>query len=167
MSLFTTIIDLQQQSALLRPRSHGVIEVVAGQLVSITLRPWPKVVSLAEARLGGELYHRWWRGDRCRLYFNQTRSFPNFLVLKYTLTGAGTSWKTFSTALGVLDQIAAIKRSDAILCEASNPRISDRLLRRMGWESHCPNSRRRNFIKRFTWPRPRFDVEITADAVLA
>ncbi len=144
-----TITDLDTQSDLLHRRSHGVIEVAGGRLVHVRLRPWPRIVSLAEARIGGELYHRFWPGDRCWLYFNQSRAFPSFLVLKYTVTAAGTSWKSFCRALAVLDRIAEIKGSDAILCEASNRRISDRLLARMGWGPHCPGSRRRHFIKRF------------------
>lgn len=147
------VTDLDRQAHLLRPRAHGVIEMSQRQLVSIALRPWPRVVSLAEARLAGRLYHGYWPGDRCRMYFNQPRAFPNFLVLKYTVSAAQTSWGTFYAALCVLDRIAEIKGSDALLCEASNLRISDRLFRRYGWEPHCPNSRRRHYIKRFDWPR--------------
>jgi hypothetical protein len=162
MSSFSTITDLSTQAELLHRRSHGVIEVAGGRLVGVRLRPWPRIVSLAEARIGGALYHRLWRGDRCRLYFNQTRAFPNYLILKYTVTASGTSWKTFFRALDALDRIAAIKGSDAILCEASNQRISDRLLARMGWEPHCPGSRRRHFIKRFgpSLQRDRIDDSI-------
>ena len=54
-----------------------------------------------------------------------------------------------SFALLVLDEIAKLKRTDAIVCEVSNWRISDRLLTRWGWESHLGESRRRHFIKRF------------------
>lgn len=167
MALVTRILDLDRESAALRRRGHGVINVAAGRLVSVTLRPWPKFVSLAEARIGGELFHRFWPGDQCWIYFNQPRAFPNFLVLKYTLTAADTSWETFAQALRTLDRIAAIKRSDALLCEASNHRISTRLLRRLGWEAHCPNSRRRNFIKRFSWPRPKYDAGLLTDLQLA
>jgi hypothetical protein len=48
-----------------------------------------------------------------------------------------------------LDRIAELKRTDAILCDAANTRLSDRLLRRFGWEPHKPERWRRNFIKRF------------------
>ena len=48
-----------------------------------------------------------------------------------------------------LDRIAELKRTDAILCDAANLRISDRLLARFGWESHAPGRWSRNFIKRF------------------
>jgi hypothetical protein len=48
-----------------------------------------------------------------------------------------------------LDEIARIKGIDALVCEAWNLRLSDRLLRRCGWERHVLHSRRRHFIKRF------------------
>lgn len=150
MLLPVTITDLDAQADRLLPRAHGVIEVTGGRLLRVRLRPWPRIVSLAETRIAGRLYHRHWPGDHCRLYFNQPRSFPNFLVLKYAVTSAGTSWRTFHRALEALDHIARIKRSDALLCEASNRRISDRLLARLGWVPHCPG-RRRHFIKRFEY----------------
>jgi hypothetical protein len=56
---------------------------------------------------------------------------------------------TFRGALDVLDAIARIKRSDAILCDACNGRISDRLFARWGWVPHTSDRRHRNFIKRF------------------
>jgi hypothetical protein len=49
----------------------------------------------------------------------------------------------------VLDEIARIKRSDAILAHVSNPQISDRLMWRWGWERHLVQSSKRQFIKRF------------------
>jgi hypothetical protein len=45
--------------------------------------------------------------------------------------------------------LAELKGTDAILCDAANTRLSDRLLVRLGWAAHKPQRRRRNFIKRF------------------
>jgi hypothetical protein len=61
----------------------------------------------------------------------------------------------------VLDEIARIKQTDAIVCDVRNARISDRLLRRWGWESHVPQSRRRHFIKRFYGEYPDTRSELT------
>jgi hypothetical protein len=49
----------------------------------------------------------------------------------------------------MLDEIARIKGAHAIVCHVTNGRISDRLLRRWGWEAHCLNWKGRHFIKRF------------------
>jgi hypothetical protein len=73
----------------------------------------------------------------------------NYLSLAYVNTSWATPYRTFLTALRVLDEVAAIKQSDAILCEVSNSRISDRLLRRLGWAAHLEESSRRHWIKRF------------------
>ena len=77
------------------------------------------------------------------------RSAPNFLALKYVLSSRDTTLATFRLSLTVLDQIAAIKRSDAIVADVTNLRISDRLLRRWGWEPHLTGDWRRHWIKRF------------------
>jgi hypothetical protein len=90
------------------------------------------------------------------LYYNQPWKLPTFLTLKYLVSSCGTTFKTVRRALLVLDEIARIKQTDAIVCEASNLRISDRALNRFGWERHLPNSRHRHFIKRFYGEYPSF-----------
>ncbi|MGC4004762.1 MAG: hypothetical protein QM811_17260 [Pirellulales bacterium] len=69
----------------------------------------------------------------------------------------GTRAKTCFAVLDALDAIARLKRSDAIVCEAANFRLSDRMLRRHGWERHTTSRYRRNYIKRFygEYPQPR------------
>jgi hypothetical protein len=51
--------------------------------------------------------------------------------------------------LTALDDVAELKKSDALLCDAANTRISDRLIRRFGWQPHKPQRWHRNYIKRF------------------
>ncbi len=87
--------------------------------------------------------------DRCLLYFNQPLGHQKFLVLKYVLTSRGSSYRTFHQAITTLDRIAQIKQSDAIVTEVYNQRLSDRLMRRLGWEPHCPERRGHHYIKRF------------------
>jgi hypothetical protein len=73
----------------------------------------------------------------------------NFLALKYIVTTFGTSFRTFRAALAALDMIAEIKQIDAIVCDAANVRLSDRVMARLGWEPHKPQRWHRNFIRRF------------------
>jgi hypothetical protein len=79
---------------------------------------------------------------------------PQFLALKYVVSTSGTCCRTVRSALGVLDAIAALKHADAIVCDAANGRLSDRLLQRFGWEPHKPRRWHRNYIRRFygTYP---------------
>ena len=156
MALFETIVDLKTGADVLRRRRYGVIEVAHERLLGIHLRPWPKLISIPEGLWLGGRYHRRHAENRCLLYYNQPVAHSNFLALKYVRSGRGTTLATFRATLTVLDEIARIKRSDASLTDVSNLRISDRLLKRWGWEAHCPSLWHRHFIKRYygTYPNP-------------
>lgn len=143
------VIDMDAGQARIRARRYGVIETTGGELRAIHLRPWPKLVSLRELWPLGPRYHRGGAADRCLLYYNQPRRMPNFLALKYVISTSGTSYRTFRAALKVLDQVAALKQIDAIVCDAANVRLSDRLMARFGWEPHKPQCWHRNYIRRF------------------
>lgn len=144
-----TDFDASVARAALGRGRYGVIETAGGQVVAIHLRPWPKLLSWPEIWPTRGRYHAHGDADRCLLYYNQPRGHANFLALKYIVSTAGTSYATFRAALTELDRIAQLKRSDALLCDAANARLSDRLLARFGWEPHAPARWRRNFIKRF------------------
>ncbi len=156
MPLFESVRDLQQDAEVLRRRAYGVIFVEDERLHEIRLRPWPKIISVAEMSVWGRGFHQRATGNRCWLYYNQPRGHRNFLALKYIVSSRHATFRTFRSSLIVLDEIARIKGTDAIVCEVSNLRISERLLKRWGWQSHVPHSRRRHFIKRFygTYPAP-------------
>ena len=156
-----TIRDLDAGRDLLRARSHGIIETVAGELRSVRLRPWPKLASLPELWPLGPRYHSRGDADRCLLYFNQPRRLPNYLALRYVVSTQGTSYRTFRAALVVLDSIAEIKQIDAIVCDAGNVRLSERLMARLGWEPHQPSHWHRNYIRRFYGVYPRRALEST------
>ena len=126
-----------------------MIEVSAGQLVAIHFRPWPKLIAWPEVWPVGTDYHARGKTDHCLLYYNQPWRCPNYLALKYVVTTVDTRYATVRAALTTLDAIAERKRVDAILCDAFNSRLSDRLLHRFGWQSHKPQRWHRNFIKRF------------------
>lgn len=149
-----TIDDFDAGRERVRARRYGVIETVHGVLRAVHLRPWPKLVSLSELWPLGSRHHSRGEPDRCLLYYNQPRRQANYLALKYVVSSEGTSYRTFRAALVVLDAIAELKRIDAIVCDAANLRISDRLLTRLGWEPHRPQRWHRNFIRRFygTYP---------------
>ena len=147
--LSKSICDWELQREELRTGRYGVIETSAGSLVAVHLRPWPKLFSWPEFWPVGKSYHGRGPCDSCLLYYNQPRGHSSFLALKYVVTTAGTPYATFRAALTALDAIAEIKQTDAILCDAFNTRLSNRFLRRLGWEPHKPQRWHRNFIKRF------------------
>jgi hypothetical protein len=142
------VTNLTTGAQLLRQGHHGVIDVRDGQLVAIRLRPWPKLVSLVGVAWA-YASHRCLPGDRMLLYYDQPRRCPNFLALKFARSARDTSLKTALLSLRLLDRIAEIKRSDAIVMDATNFRLSPRMLARFGWEPHAPSRWHRNYIKRF------------------
>jgi len=141
------ITDPQHDRERLRRWRAGRIEMRAGQLVGIGRRWLPRRASIAEVWLQSRC--RWGPTDRCRLDYHQPWGSPGFLVLDYVAAGPGTSLKTFRGALEVLDAIARQRRSLAILAHVSTSAITDRLLRRWGWEAHLPQQAGRHWIKRF------------------
>jgi hypothetical protein len=126
-----------------------MIEIAAGRLVGVHLRLWPKSPSVLGIWWHGRRRHQRAGGDRCRLYYEQPWGLASYLALKYVVSHRETTLQSLHGALQVLDEIARLKRTDAIVCEVTNQRISDRLLRRWGWERHLPESSRRHYIKRF------------------
>lgn len=155
---FEAVYDLQSDQALetLRLRRFGVIEVASGELKCVRFRPWPKEISLPEAWIAGNWSHRRAHGNRCWLYYNQPWGHTNFLALKYIVSSHGCTLNTFCLSLKVLDEIARLKRTDAIVCHVTNDRITDCYLQRLGWERHLENSSRRHFIKRFYGRYPTY-----------
>ncbi|HEY2893669.1 MAG TPA: hypothetical protein VGJ16_05640 [Pirellulales bacterium] len=137
------------QRECLRKARHARIEIVAGQLVAIHVRRWSRLVSAVEVEVFGRLRHARVPGDRCLLDYTQPRRYPNYLALRYVASQRDCTLATFHHALEVLDEVASVKQSDAILCDVGNERISDRLLARWGWQPHKPSRWHRHFIKRF------------------
>ena len=96
----------------------------------------------------GNWFHRNVPGDRLWLYYNQPRRHSKYLALKYVVSSRNTGWGSMVRALEVLDEIAAIKHTDALLCDAANLRLTPRLLARKGWQPHAKSRWHRNYIKR-------------------
>jgi hypothetical protein len=144
-----SISDFGGRRERIRARRYGVIETAAGELRAVHLRAWPKLLATPDLVPVGSRYHGRGSADCCLLYYNQPRAMPKFLALKYVVSTAGTSYQTFRAALVALDAIAELKHIDAIVCDAANMRLSDRLMNRLGWEPHKPQRWHRNFIRRF------------------
>lgn len=161
-----TIFDFDAGRERIRARRYGVIEIVGGTLRAVHLQPWPKMFSLSELWPVTLRYHARGDADRCLLYYNQPWRQRNFLALKYIVSTAGTSYRTFRAALVVLDAIAELKRTDAMVCDAANLRITDRLLARFGWEAHKPQRWHRNYIRRFYGTYPTVAVPRLPPTVL-
>jgi len=149
MLLYDSVTDLATATDIVVRRRYGVIETAEGRLRRVLYRPYPKISTELGIRFFGRLKHSLFGGNRCRLYFNQPRRCPTFLALQYVETTCDADYATFRRALTTLDEIARLKQVDALLCDASNLKLSDRFLARLGWVPHAPMPGHRNFIKRF------------------
>ena len=157
---FETIRDVKANQESIRSRPYGMIEAVEGKLSRIQLKPWPKYASLIEAHWIRAMKSKRHRKDVCRIFYNQPMGHRNFLALAYAESSLDTTRNTIFAALGVLDQIAYIKQSAAIIAEVSNKRITDRALRRAGWERYMEHKRKRHWIKRFYGEYPEATTKL-------
>ena len=150
--LFKTVKDVEADCQVLKNRAYGVIEVCDQEFEAIHMRPYPKLVSLAEVKWSNlwkkQLFAKTSK-DRVLLYYNQPILHRNFLALKYFVSDYKSTLATIAVSLSVLDYIAMVKRTDAIVTEITNDRIKDRHLQHFGWEEHQQNQRGRHWIKRF------------------
>jgi hypothetical protein len=125
----------------------GYICTEDGRLSKIVGRWWPYQGNWLQ--MLWDVRQRPLKQNRCELYYSQPWSSPGFLTLSYVRSGPQTSLSTLYVAALALDQIAKLKGCHAIVCHATNDRISDRFLARWGWQQHCPDWPGRHFIKRF------------------
>jgi hypothetical protein len=160
--LVTTITDWHAGAPLIQSARYGVIETSHAQFARVRLQAWPNLVSLPELWPVGTRFHAGGPADRCRLYYNQPRRCPNFLALRYIVSTQGTSFATFRAALVMLDALAELKGIDAVVCDAANLRLSDRLLARLGWQPHKPERWHRNYIRRYYGNYPQQALPLAA-----
>lgn len=147
--LFETIRSVRDHQETIRNRPYGLIESANGKFSSIQIRPYPKIASVIEAHWIQGMKRKRKMRDVCRVYYNQPFAHRNYLAVGYLESAVGTTIKTLFATLDMLEQVAFIKQSDAILAEISNPKISDRILKRRGWDRHLEHKKKRHWIKRF------------------
>lgn len=150
-NLFQSISCPERAKDIVARRSYGVIEVRDQELYAIHFRPYPKLVSVAEIE-----WAKFWKrsatttqNDRVLLYYNQPVLCRNFLALKYFISDYKSTLASIAVCLSVLDYVAMLKKTDAIVTEITNRRIKDRHLSHFGWDEHMHGKRGRHWIKRF------------------
>jgi hypothetical protein len=134
--------------------AEAVSEVRAGMIQSdasgetlVFGRHWPHWGS----QLGVWIDQRFPRlpDDTCRLFFSRPRNCPGFIAFNYGVSGPQTHLRTCIHALQALHRIADLIDARAIVCHASNSRLSDKVMGRWGYERHAKHLAGRHFIKRF------------------
>lgn len=128
-------------------RRCGRIVTQAGRLRWVSGRWWPHLGNLMQVYWDTTIRNM--QQDRCELFYHQAMGSSKFITLSYVHSGPRTSLSSLYAATLVLDEIARLKQAQAIVCNVTNDRISDRLFQRWGWTAHCPDWSGRHFIKRF------------------
>lgn len=101
-----------------------MIDFKNGVFDQIKFKPWPRIITNLEINSWGHRTHVFGkRKDHCVLYYNQPFFHKNFLALKYIVSNRGTSFASFQLAQKILDLVAKIKCTDALVCEINNERI--------------------------------------------
>ena len=125
---------------------YGVVEVHNDHAYQIQRRLLPKMPSIWEAWLDA-----CWRrlpDNEVRLYYNVPYRCDGFMVLAYARAGSKTSLASFRTGLSVLEEIAKLKRLQAIVCHATNPRLTERVMNYFGYNRHASHLKGYHYIKR-------------------
>jgi len=147
MLTLARITDPIRDADRLRRWRCGRIVMRDGRLVEIQRRMTAGNTSVAQV---------WWhakfgrRNDSlCWLDYHQPGGMPGFLTLDYIHSGRRAGYKSFVGAANVLDEIARLRGALAIVAHVTNGNISDKFLRRIGWEPHLEHWQGRHWIKRF------------------
>ncbi len=106
-----------------------------GRVVAIHLRPWPKLALLARD-LAGRRYAITPVATPIAVCFTTTNRAAIRTSSRREVHRLDR-WHVLrhrsGPRLDELDRIAELKRTDALLCDAANSRLSDRFLARFGW----------------------------------
>ena len=126
----------------------GVVHVRNDCEYAVRWRLLPKVPSRLEAWL--DAYWRRLPDNQLQLYYNAPNRCPGFLVLAYARAGRNTSIASLRTGLSALDEIAMIMHKQSIVCEATNPRLTSRVMNYFGYTRHAHQLKGHHYIKRLT-----------------
>jgi hypothetical protein len=147
MLCLSHITDIESSHDHLRRWRCGRIIVQDGKLIRVEHRLMCGSASMAQV---------WWQmkygrtdDDLVWLDYHQPIGMPAFLTLDYIRSGKRAGYRSFIAAIHLLNEIARIRGSQAIVAHVSNGKISDRLLERQGWQRHMPQWNGRHWIRRF------------------
>ena len=130
----------------LRSWRYGEIELSDGKLVAIYPRWWPRLGSRWESYQ--DSYNRKLPVDVCRVYYSFPLRAPGYMSVLYAHSGSSTRYKTIRRAVLVIDAIAVLNSSNAIICQIINERGTERLMKRWGYVRHATSLGDNHYIKR-------------------
>jgi len=150
-----TVTDLQTQAGIVKRWPSGRIRMAGGKLLDIRCGIVARRTSVARVWL--ESRFRSQRTDHCVLHYHSPL-LSRYLTLDLILAGPQTHLSTIRGACEILDEVARLRGAVAIFAHVSTTGITDRLLRRLGWQRHLMGEPGRHWIKRFYDGYPDHDL---------
>ena len=141
-----SVTSIEGNADRIRSWNYGELELFDGKLLGIYPRWWPRIPSKWESFRDNAF--RSLPTDVCRTYYAFPRRAPGFMSVLYALSGPKTQYTTFYRAVVVLDEIARLRDSDAIVCQVINLQASERLMNRWGYVRHALARGDNHYIKR-------------------
>jgi hypothetical protein len=68
----------------------------------------------------------------------------------YAKSGPNTRYRTLYRGTQLVEEIAVLRKAQAIVCQASNTRLNERLMNRLGYVRHAHSLGDNHYIKRLT-----------------
>ena len=140
------VTDIDQSQHRIQGCRYGEIELKNGALHRVYPRWWPRMGSQWESVM--DSYIRQLPEDYCRVYYAFPMRSPGFMSVLYAHSGPNTSYRTVYKGVTVVDEIAGIRNARAIVCQATNTRLTERLMRRLGYVRHASSLGSNHYIKR-------------------
>jgi hypothetical protein len=125
---------------------YGQVETRDGLLVDISGRWWPWIASQWD--VWRESYIKGLPPDVCRFYYAFPIRAPGFMAVLYAHSGPRTRYPTIRKAIQVLEDIAHRRNAQAIVCQSTNDRLDERMMRRHGYTKHALTLGNNHYIKR-------------------
>lgn len=141
-----TVTSVHGNEGAINSWSYGEIELSDGKLLRIRPRWWPRFGSHWESLQ--DSYVRALPEGLLRAYYAFPWRAPGFLSVLYAQGGPKTQYKTIARAVAVMDEIAGLRNSQAIVCQVVSNLASERLMLRWGYVPHASSLGDNHYIKR-------------------
>lgn len=140
------VTSIEGNAERIRSCNYGELELFDGKLLGIYPRWWPRIASKWESLRDSTI--RSLPSDFCRAYYAFPKRTPGYMSVLYARSGPNTQYKTLYRAVVVVDEIAKLRDSHAIVCQMIHLRVSERLMNRWGYVRHASALGDNHYIKR-------------------
>jgi hypothetical protein len=125
---------------------YGEVETCEGQVTGLYARWWPRIGSELDVAMDNYLSQL--RENSARFYYAFPLRSPGYMTILYAHSGPRTSYATLYRGIETMDAIAKLRRTNAIVCQATNAKLEERTMNRWGYVRHALALGDNHYIKR-------------------